>query len=58
MPGTVKKLPCTAVVTGSLFGLRERGKYAIYGGMLSGFALLTLVTWPRVRMRPPALPLR
>ncbi|HWJ19376.1 MAG TPA: hypothetical protein VNR65_11690 [Geobacterales bacterium] len=38
-----KSLCCTAVVTGPRFVLRELGKYAIYGAMLSGFALPTLV---------------
>ena len=30
---------------GPLFELRERGKYAVNDGMLSGFALLRLATY-------------
>jgi len=38
------KLPLYCCIDGHLFELRERGKYAIYGGMFSGFAALRLVS--------------
>ncbi len=39
----------TALFITGAFGLRWLGQYAIHGGMLSGFALLTLVTLGRAR---------
>jgi hypothetical protein len=39
----------TALFVTGAFGLRQAGLYAIYAGMLSGFALLAIVTFNRSR---------